>query len=65
MTVGEYTLSVSYWQAHTCILQANRAAFNQYALDPTCKLCQVVPETRQHFIGECMFFEDERRIYTE
>ena len=49
----------------TYILQANRAAFNQYAVNPTCKLCQVAPETRQHFVGECAFFKDDRRIYIE
>ena len=49
----------------TYILQANRAAFNQYAVKPTCKLCQVAPETRQHFVGECAFFKDDRRIYIE
>ena len=37
----------------TYILQANRAAFNQYAVNATCKLCQSAPETRQHFIGVC------------
>ena len=49
----------------TNILQANRAAFNQYTVKPTCKLCQVAPETRQHFVGECAFFKDDRRIYIE
>ena len=34
-------------------------------VDPTCKLCQVAPETHQHFVGECAFFEDERRVYIE
>ena len=49
----------------TYILQANRAAFNQYAVKATCKLFQVAPETRQHFVGECAFFKDDRRIYIE
>ena len=34
------------------ILQGNRAAFNQYQVDPTCKLCSAAPETRQHFLAE-------------
>ena len=34
----------------TYILQGNRAAFNQYTIDPTCKLCLAAPETRQHFL---------------
>ena len=28
----------------TYILQDNRAAFNQYTVDPTCKLCLAAPE---------------------
>ena len=49
----------------TYILQANRAAFNQYAVNPTCKLCNTAPETRQHFVGECAFFKEERKLYIE
>ena len=37
----------------TYILHDNRAAFNQYTVDPICKLCLAAPETRQHFIAEC------------
>ena len=37
----------------TYILQGNRTAFNQFTVDPTCKLCLAAPETRQHFISEC------------
>ena len=44
----------------TYILQGNRAAFNQYTVDPTCKLCGEAPETRQHFISECSTFDSER-----
>ena len=47
------------------ILQAKRAAFNQYAVNATCKLCQSAPETRQHFIGECEEFKAERDSYKE
>ena len=47
----------------TYILQGNRAAFNQYTIDPTCKLCLAAPETRQHFIAECPVFEAEREVF--
>ena len=45
----------------TYILQTNKVTFNQYSVNPTCKLCCRDPETRQHFVGECAFFEAERR----
>ena len=47
----------------TYILQSNRAVFNQYSVNSTCKLCELAPETRQHFIGECVYFETERSAY--
>ena len=37
----------------TYTIQSNRAVFNQFAVDPTCKLCDKSPETRQHFLAEC------------
>ena len=49
----------------TYILQGNRAAFNQYQVDPTCRLCSVSPETRQHFISECSFLNPERSAFIE
>ena len=49
----------------TYILQGNRAAFNQHTVDPTCKLCSVAPETRQHFISECSVFERERQEFLD
>ena len=49
----------------TYILQANRATFNQYSINQTCKLCCRDPKTRQHFVGECAFFETERSVYIE
>ena len=55
-------LSPSKLGRHIGII-ANMAAFNQYVVDPTFKLCQVAPETRQHFVGKCVLFEDERRVY--
>lgn len=41
-------------------LQSNRAVFNQYRIDPTCKLCCGQPETRQHFLAECDALVPER-----
>ena len=35
------------------------------AVNSTCKLCSAAPETRQHSIGECVFFETERKTYIE
>ena len=49
----------------TYILQGNRAVFNQYAVDPACKLCLKSPETRQHFIAECSVFEFERQEFLD
>ena len=49
----------------TYILQANRAVFNQYQVDPTCKLCSVAPETRQHFVAECSVYDIERNIFKQ
>ena len=37
----------------TYILQANRAKFNQFDVNPTCGLCHQQPETREHFIAQC------------
>ncbi|MEW8547538.1 MAG: reverse transcriptase family protein [Candidatus Thiodiazotropha sp.] len=49
----------------TYILQGNRAAFNQYTVDATCKLCHTAPETRQHFLAECSAYASERETYIE
>ena len=35
----------------TDTLQSNGAVFNQFAVDPTYKLCEKSPETRQHFLA--------------
>ncbi|KAH3861128.1 hypothetical protein DPMN_024056 [Dreissena polymorpha] len=37
----------------TYTLQANIAVFNQYAVSPTCTLCNTEPECRVHFIAKC------------
>ena len=47
----------------TYILQANRASFNKYAVDPTCKVCQEVPEDRVHFIARCESLDHVREPY--
>ena len=47
------------------ILQDNRAAFNQYTVDATCKLCHTAAETRKHFLTECSAYTSEREIYSE
>ena len=47
------------------ILQANRAVFNQFQVDPTCKLCCAAPETPQHYIAECFAFEMERDSFKQ
>ncbi|MES9883383.1 MAG: reverse transcriptase family protein, partial [Sedimenticola sp.] len=47
----------------TYTLQSNRAAFNQYSVDPTCQLCKHAPETRQHFLAECVTLEPFRAPY--
>ena len=49
----------------TYILQGNRAAFNQYTVNTTCKLCLAAPETRHHFIAECTAYALEREVYVE
>ena len=47
------------------IVQANRISFNRYTVNATFKLCSVLPETRQHFIAECVFLEQDRKTYVE
>ena len=49
----------------TYTLQANRAAFNQYTVDPTCRICNLNPETREHFISNCIYYEDIRDSYKQ
>ena len=47
----------------TYTLQSNRAVFNQFAVDPTCKLCDKGPETRQHFLAECQTLQQVRQKF--
>lgn len=42
------------------ILQADRARFNQFAVDPTCKLCDSGPEDMTHFIATCPALQEAR-----
>lgn len=41
----------------TYTLQGNRSAFNQYRVDPTCRLCLAGSEDRQHFIAEYIYVQ--------
>jgi exonuclease III len=45
----------------TYILQANRARFNQFTVDPTCTLCNAPVEDLPHFITECSALDTVRR----
>ena len=47
----------------TYTFQSNRAVFNQFAVDPTCKVCEKSPETRQHFIAECQTLQHARQNF--
>ena len=47
----------------TYTLQSNRAVFNQFAVDPTCKLCDKGPEFRQHFLAECQTLQHVRQKF--
>ena len=49
----------------TYILQPNRAKFNQFEVDPTCRLCDEEPETREHFVAVCSALDDCRKKYNE
>ena len=44
----------------TYTLQANRAKFNQYEIDPTCPLCKDGAEDRLHFLLLCKATEEAR-----
>ena len=40
--------------------------FNQYAVDPTCKISESGPENRQHFLVECQPLQDVRqKVFTK
>ena len=44
----------------TFTLLSNEAVFNQYNVDPTCKICKNAPENRQHFLAECPALSEDR-----
>ena len=46
-------------------LQANRARFNQYDVNPTCIVCKQEPEGREHFLLRCEGLADTRKIYID
>jgi len=45
----------------TYTLQASKAVFNQYGVDPTCLLCGIEPEDRSHFLLRCPSLADVRQ----
>ena len=47
----------------TYTLQGNRAAFNQFKVDPTCKICKQEPESREHVISVCSTYHDKRSSF--
>ncbi len=49
----------------TYTLQSNRAAFNQHAVDPLCRMCSEGPETREHFIASCTSTQQYKTKYKE
>ena len=50
-------MKVTYWNIHIA------GKFNQFVVDPTCKLCSALPETRQHFIAECVALKKYKQDY--
>jgi hypothetical protein len=47
----------------TYLLQAGKAVFNQYQVDPNCPLCKSEPEDRAHFLLRCSAFDLIRGKY--
>jgi hypothetical protein len=44
-------------------LQANRQKYNHHEVSPICKLCNLEPEDREHFILRCPILETKRKFY--
>lgn len=44
-------------------LQANGHKYNQHEVSPICKLCNLEPEDRKHFILRCPILETKRKFY--
>ena len=47
----------------TYTLQATRARFNQFCVNPQCPLCKQEPENRVHFLVICQTLKDIRSPY--
>jgi hypothetical protein len=47
----------------TYYLQSNKAAFDQHRIDLTCLVCQMEPETLEHFLLDCKVLEETREPY--
>jgi hypothetical protein len=47
----------------TYYLQSNKAAFNQNRIGPTCLVCQMEPETLEHFLLDCNVLAETREPY--
>lgn len=47
----------------TYTLQSNRAKFNQFNVDGTCKLCNQEVEDREHFLAVCTALSTQRAPY--
>ena len=45
----------------TCILQVNRASFNQNQISPVCLLCKEDDETTEHFLLQCSSLDSTRQ----
>ena len=49
----------------TYTLQSNKATFNQFQVDPICRLCKLEPETRKHMIVSCASLQNVRKYYIQ
>ena len=47
----------------TYYLQSNKAAFNQNMIDPIWLVCQMEPETLEHFLLDCNVLAETREPY--
>ncbi|WAR28896.1 LOW QUALITY PROTEIN: LORF2-like protein, partial [Mya arenaria] len=45
----------------TYTLQANKHKFNQHLVNPTCTLCNLGPEDREHFLTQCLSLQHARQ----
>ena len=49
----------------TYTLQANKAKFNQFEVDGTCRLCDNGVENREHFLTTCTALDAQRAPYID